>query len=76
MEKLGDSYYQSDGVAVNEIESPSLVTGSLEQSNVDIMLELVEMISVQKSFEANQKMIHTSNSTLEKLISNVSRGIS
>mgnify|MGYP000267986726 CR=1 FL=1 len=75
MEKLGNGYYASEGVATNPIETTRLVTGSLENSNVDIMMEMVEMISVQREFEVEQKMIHTTDGTLDRLIRDVGRGI-
>ena len=40
-------------------------TGYLEASNVQAVSEMVEMISVSRQYESNQKMIQTIDSTLE-----------
>jgi len=45
-----------------------LIQGSLEQSNVSIVGEMVEMIANMRSFEANQRMIQSVDRTLDKLI--------
>lgn len=37
----------------------SLVAGSLEQSNVDLTQEFVNMIALQRGFQANSKTIQT-----------------
>ena len=46
----------------------SLVSGSLEQSNVDLGKEFVDMIVTQRAFEANSKAITTSNEMLQTLM--------
>ena len=42
----------------------SLMQGSLEQSNVDIVEEMVGMISAQRSYEINSKVISTADDML------------
>ena len=42
--------------------------GYLENSNVNIVSEMVEMIELQKNFEAGQKVITTNNDTLDRAI--------
>jgi len=46
----------------------SLVSGSLEQSNVDLAEEFVRMIAAQRGFEANSKTITTADQLLSELI--------
>jgi flagellar hook protein FlgE len=46
----------------------SMVSGALEQSNVDIADQFVRMIAAQRSFEANAKTITTSDQLLSELI--------
>jgi flagellar hook protein FlgE len=41
---------------------------SLEQSNVDIAAEFVKMITVERGFQANSKIITTTDTMLEELI--------
>jgi len=47
--------------------------GFLEKSNVNIIREMVDMIEVQRSYEANQKSITTHDTMLSKLINDVGR---
>jgi flagellar basal-body rod protein FlgG len=42
----------------------TLMQGSLEQSNVDIVEEMVGMISAQRSYEINSKVISTADDML------------
>ncbi len=46
----------------------SLTTGVLEMSNVDLSAEFTEMITTQRGFQANSRIITTSDSLLEELI--------
>lgn len=50
-----------------------VIQGFLEKSNVSAVREMVDMIEVQRSYEANQKTIHTHDQTLGKLINEVIR---
>ncbi len=46
----------------------SIVSGKLEQSNVDTATEMVNMISYQRGFQANSKVISTVDSMLQEVI--------
>jgi flagellar hook protein FlgE len=46
----------------------SIAPGSLEQSNVDIAGEFVEMITTQRGFQANSKIITTVDTMLSEII--------
>jgi flagellar basal-body rod protein FlgG len=50
------------------MEQTRLKQGYLEQSNVNIIKEMVEMIELQRLFELGQKVITTNDSTLDKSI--------
>ena len=47
--------------------------GVLEQSNVNIVSEMVEMITITRSYEANQKVIQTIDTTLDKAVNSVGK---
>lgn len=47
--------------------------GFVENSNVDAVKEMVEMITVLRAYESNQKMIQYQDSTLEKAVNEVGR---
>lgn len=46
----------------------TVAQGSLEQSNVNVVRELVTMINVQRAYEANQKAVKAADDTLGKLV--------
>lgn len=75
IKKEGDSMYRE-----TEFSGPPLppkkikvVQGFLEKSNVNIVREMVDMIEVQRSYEANQKAVTSHDQTLGKLINDVAR---
>lgn len=47
--------------------------GCLEASNVSIVDELVNMITIQRAYEAGQKMIQTEDETIEMAVNQVGR---
>ncbi len=68
LRQLGNSYWTATGVsgepklgAAGESGYGSLMTGTLEGSNVDITEELVALISAQRNFQANAKALDTAN---------------
>ena len=76
LEALGDGMYMStqnsgefDGIgrAVDE-DGGSMTQGVLEMSNVDLSSEFTEMITTQRGFQANSRIITTSDSMLEELV--------
>lgn len=46
----------------------SFTTGVLEMSNVDLSTEFTQMITTQRGFQANSRVITTSDSLLEELV--------
>ncbi|MFZ2538308.1 MAG: flagellar hook-basal body complex protein, partial [Oscillospiraceae bacterium] len=46
----------------------SLTSGSLEMSNVDLSNEFSDMITTQRGFQANSRLITVSDTMLEELI--------
>ncbi|EDL63949.1 flagellar hook protein [Bacillus sp. SG-1] len=46
----------------------TIVSGSLEMSNVDLSEEFTEMISAQRGFQANTRIITTSDEILQELV--------
>lgn len=77
LEKVGDNLYQKtlnsgdfDGIGVDITAdgSGSFTTGALEMSNVDLSTEFTDMITTQRGFQANSRIITTSDTLLEELI--------
>jgi flagellar hook protein FlgE len=46
----------------------NIVTGSLEMSNVDLAVQLTALITTQRAYEANTKVITTSDEILQDLV--------
>lgn len=69
--KEGDNLFVS-ATAVAAANS-QIVAGSLEGSNVNPINEMVEMITVNRSFETNQRMILAQDETLDRAVNTVGR---
>ena len=76
LEKVGKNYYVGAG-GVEPQSAPateySLVQGALETSNVDVVTEMVNMISAFRSFESYQKIIQTINEMDSRAATQVGR---
>ena len=58
-----------DGIGQEiDTDGSSMSSGELEMSNVDLSNEFTDMIVTQRGFQANSRMITTSDSILEELI--------
>lgn len=58
----------------NIVASEAVVQqGMLESSNVNVVDEMVSMITIARAYEAGQKMIQTEDATLEKTVNSVGR---
>lgn len=77
LEKQGDNLYSAsqnsgdfDGIGINITTSSGsyMSTGVLEMSNVDLSTEFTDMITTQRGFQANSRIITTSDSMLEELV--------
>ncbi len=76
LEKIGDNCYQTtlnsgdfDGIGVEiTADGSSISTGELEMSNVDLSAQFTDMIITQRGFQANSRVITTSDTLLEELI--------
>lgn len=75
LKKEGESLYRDteySGPAL-PAEEYKVVQGFLEKSNVNVVREMVDMIEVQRSYEANQKAMLTHDQELGRLINEVAR---
>jgi flagellar basal-body rod protein FlgF len=78
LKKMGDSLWRDTEesgpaqIAVGD-GRPKVRQGFLESSNVNVVTEMVQMIEVQRTYEANQKMIQTQDSLLGRLINEALR---
>ncbi|MCR4739630.1 MAG: flagellar hook-basal body complex protein [Lachnospiraceae bacterium] len=76
LEKVGDNLYSAtmnsglfDGIGkdVTSDGVGKMTTGVLEMSNVDLSAEFTDMITTQRGFQANSRIITVSDSMIEEL---------
>ena len=65
LEHYGENYFQPVEGATQKDPEAIIRSGYLETSNVQVVSEMVEMISVSRQYESNQKLIQTIDSSLE-----------
>lgn len=65
LEKYGENYFQPVNGAEQKDGDYTINQGYVETSNVQTVQEMVEMISVSRQYESNQRIITTIDSTLE-----------
>ncbi|ANB57518.1 flagellar basal-body rod protein FlgF [Anoxybacillus sp. B7M1] len=75
LEKVGDNLFRSTtNSGAETLTSPGvggagkIVPGALEMSNVDLSEEFTEMIVAQRGFQANTRIITTSDEILQELV--------
>ena len=76
LEKVGENCYSTtlnsgefDGIGVDiTADGSKMISGELEMSNVDLSTEFTQMITTQRGFQANSRVITTSDTLLEELV--------
>lgn len=58
-----------EGAVEIDAEDPEIHQGYLEMSNANVVKEMVNMITISRQYESNQKMLTTFDDTLEKTMS-------
>jgi len=78
LEPIGQNFLIETSASGNPVvlnpmqeSSGSLVQGSLETSNVNVVQELVEMIEAQRAYEVNSKSISASDEMMRYLSNNI-----
>lgn len=73
--RIGDNMYQESGNSGGAVlgfalegSQSTLTSGALEMSNVDLAQEFTSMIVAQRGFQANSKVITTSDDLLQELV--------
>ena len=75
LQESGNSYFQATTASGDpKLATPgfegsgALVSSALEMSNVNLAQEFSDMITTQRGFQANSRIITTSDSMLEELV--------
>lgn len=73
IEHYGENMYQLvDGGRVTPA-NVEVYQGVLEMSNVNVVSEMVEMITVTRAYESNQKVIQTIDETIDKAVNQLGK---
>ncbi|RHW33316.1 flagellar basal-body rod protein FlgF [Neobacillus notoginsengisoli] len=70
LKKMGGSLYSltANSQLSAAPSTAQIIAGTLEMSNVDLSEEMTDMITAQRGFQANAKIITVSDSVLEELV--------
>ena len=73
LEKYGENMYNLLDGGTRIATDANVEQGVLETSNVNVIKEMVNMITIQRAYEAGQKVITSIDSTLDRAVNNVGR---
>ncbi len=73
IEKYGDNMYRTVDGAEEKEPDAQVLQGYIEQSNVNSVREMVNLITITRAYEAGQKMIQNSDKILENAVNSVGR---
>ncbi len=73
LKKVGSNFYEASDTAGEKAFGGKVIQGFLESSNVSSMDEMIHMINVMRTYESNQKIITTYDTTLDKAVNEVGR---
>ena|SRR5699024_1638597 len=69
LEKAGENIWlETDSSGNPTAGTADIISGALEMSNVDLSEEFTEMITAQRGFQANTRIITTSDEILQELV--------
>lgn len=71
LEKYGENYLTPLEGAAEKASTSQVISGYLEDSNVQVVQEMVDLINFTRAYETNQKMIQAVDSTLETAVTRV-----
>lgn len=72
LKREGQSLY-STAQPVQNLQGTQVLQGSIEASNVDISGQMIQMMTVMKAYEANQKVIQIQDEMLAKAVNEVGK---
>ena len=73
LEKYGETYYQPIQGAKTIAAKAQVTSGYLEMANVQIVSEMVNLISITRAYESNQKVVQTIDDTLDVAVNQIGR---
>lgn len=73
LEKYGETYYQPIEGARTIAANAQVKSGYLEMANVQVVSEMVNLISITRAYESNQKVVQTIDDTLDVAVNQIGR---
>ena len=73
LKKFGETMYQPVQGAVEKEATGSILQGYTEQSNVNVVSEMVNLINITRAYEANQKVVKAMDDLLQIDVSSVGK---
>lgn len=68
LERYGENYFEPVEGATTMNADTEVYSGYLELANMSVVTEMVNMIAIQRQYDANQKVITTYDDTLDKAV--------
>ena len=68
IEQYGENLYSAVDGATKKDATATVMQGYLEMSNVNVVSEMVQMITISRSFESSQKVMNSIDETLQKAV--------
>ena len=73
LERYGENYFEPvDGARIVPTDT-QVYSGYLELANISVVTEMVNMIAIQRQYDANQRVITTYDDTLDKAVNQTGR---
>ena len=73
LERYGENYFEPvDGARTVDTDT-QVYSGYLELANISVVTEMVNMIAIQRQYDANQKVITTYDDTLDNAVNQTGR---
>ena len=73
LKKYGETYYEPIEGAKFKNADGQIYSGYLEASNVSTVTEMVNLITISRQYESNQKIIQTIDNTLETAVTRIGK---
>ena len=74
LKRYGENYFETiDGATEVRPQNTDVYSGYLEMANMSVVTEMVNMITISRQYEANQKMIQTFDTTLDTAVNQLGK---
>ena len=73
LRKVGDNLFLSEAAPMGAANEYRIFQGYIESSNVDISREMVDMLTVFRTYETNQRMVTMIDETVGRAVNDIAR---